>query len=41
LAERGLLDLKSMIGVRMGPDKMREAVQVAADRSAISSVIVA
>jgi Zn-dependent alcohol dehydrogenase len=41
LAERGLLDLKSMIGVTMGPDKMREAVQVAADRSAITSVVVA
>jgi hypothetical protein len=30
-----------MIGVTMTPDKFKDALQVAADRSAISSVIVA
>ncbi|MGB7220237.1 MAG: alcohol dehydrogenase catalytic domain-containing protein [Vicinamibacterales bacterium] len=41
LAERGVLDLKSMVGVTMGPDKFKDALQVAADRSAITSVVVA
>jgi S-(hydroxymethyl)glutathione dehydrogenase/alcohol dehydrogenase len=41
LAEKGTLDLKSMVGVTMGPDKFKDALQVAADRSSISSVIVA
>jgi Zn-dependent alcohol dehydrogenase len=39
LIERGQFDAKSMVGRTFGPDKMKEALQVAADRSAITSVI--
>jgi hypothetical protein len=39
LIESGLYDAKSMVGQVFRPDTMREAVQVAADRSAITSVI--
>ena len=39
LIERGQFDAKSMVGQTFGPDKMKEALQVAADRSAITSVI--
>ena len=39
LIENGLFDAKAMVGQVFGVDKMRDAVQVAADRSAITSVI--
>ena len=39
LIESGLFDAKSMVGQVFRPDKMKDAVQVAADRSAITSVI--
>lgn len=39
LIERGLFDAKSMVGRVFSVDRMKEAVQVAADRSAITSVI--
>jgi S-(hydroxymethyl)glutathione dehydrogenase/alcohol dehydrogenase len=39
LIENGRFDAKSMVGQVFGPDKMKEALQVAADRSAITSVI--
>jgi S-(hydroxymethyl)glutathione dehydrogenase/alcohol dehydrogenase len=39
LIERGLFDAKSMVGQVLSVDQMREAVQIAADRSAITSVI--
>jgi Zn-dependent alcohol dehydrogenase len=39
LIEQGQFDAKSMVGRVFGPDKMKEALQVAADRSAITSVI--
>jgi hypothetical protein len=39
LIERGQFDAKSMVGQTFGPDKMKEPLQVAADRSAITSVI--
>jgi S-(hydroxymethyl)glutathione dehydrogenase/alcohol dehydrogenase len=39
LIENGLFDAKSMVGQVFGLDKMKEALQVAADRSAITSVI--
>jgi len=39
LIERGQFDAKAMIGRVFTPDQMKEAVQVAADRSAITSVI--
>jgi len=39
LIESGAYDAKSMVGQVFGPDKMKEAVQVAADRSAITSVV--
>jgi S-(hydroxymethyl)glutathione dehydrogenase/alcohol dehydrogenase len=39
LIEQGQFDAKSMVGQVFSPDKMKEALQVAADRSAITSVI--
>ena len=39
LIESGRFDAKSMIGQTFSVDKMRDALQVAADRSAITSVI--
>jgi S-(hydroxymethyl)glutathione dehydrogenase/alcohol dehydrogenase len=39
LIESGLFDAKAMVGQVFRADKMKEAVQVAADRSAITSVI--
>jgi len=39
LIETGQFDAKSMVGQVLRPDKMKEAVQIAADRSAITSVI--
>ena len=39
LIESGLFDAKSMVGQVFGSDKMKDAVQVAADRSAITSAI--
>ena len=39
LIESGLFDAKSLVGQVFRPDKMREALQVAADRTAITSVI--
>jgi S-(hydroxymethyl)glutathione dehydrogenase / alcohol dehydrogenase len=39
LVENGLFDAKSLIGQVFRDDKMKEALQVAADRSAITSVI--
>jgi Zn-dependent alcohol dehydrogenase len=39
LIERGQFDAKAMVGKVFTPDHMKEAVQVAADRSAITSVI--
>ncbi len=39
LIERGQFDAKSMVGLVFGSDRMKEALQVAADRSAITSVI--
>lgn len=39
LIESGQFDAKSMVGQVFGSDKMKEALQVAADRSAITSVI--
>ena len=39
LVENGLFDAKSLVGQVFRSDKMREALQVAADRSAITSVI--
>ena len=39
LIELGLFDAKSMVGQVFGVDRMKDAVQVAADRSAITSVI--
>jgi len=39
LVENGLFDAKSMVGQVFRSDKMKEALQVAADRSAITSVI--
>lgn len=39
LIESGQFDAKSMVGKVFGPDQMKEAVQMAADRSAITSVI--
>jgi Zn-dependent alcohol dehydrogenase len=39
LIERGLFDAKSLVGRTFRVDKMREALQVAADRSSITSVI--
>jgi S-(hydroxymethyl)glutathione dehydrogenase/alcohol dehydrogenase len=39
LIERGDFDAKALVGKVFRPDQMKEAVQVAADRSAITSVI--
>jgi S-(hydroxymethyl)glutathione dehydrogenase/alcohol dehydrogenase len=39
LVENGLFDAKSMVGQVFRADKMKEALQVAADRSTIASVI--
>ncbi len=39
LIERGQFDAKSMVGRVFRPDRMKEAVEVAGDRSAITSVI--
>jgi Zn-dependent alcohol dehydrogenase len=39
LIERGQFDAKAMVGRVFKPDRMKEAVQVAADRSSITSVI--
>ena len=39
LVENGLFDAKALIGQVFRSDKMREALQVAADRSVIASVI--
>jgi S-(hydroxymethyl)glutathione dehydrogenase/alcohol dehydrogenase len=39
LVENGLFDAKSLVGQVFRSDKMKEALQVAADRSAITSVI--
>ena len=39
LIEGGQFDAKSMVGRVFRPNQMKEAVQVAADRSAITSVI--
>jgi S-(hydroxymethyl)glutathione dehydrogenase/alcohol dehydrogenase len=39
LIERGQFDAKSMVGEVFDSDRMKEALQVAADRSAITSVI--
>jgi S-(hydroxymethyl)glutathione dehydrogenase/alcohol dehydrogenase len=39
MVERGQFDAKSLVGRVFGPDQMKEALQVAADRSAITSVI--
>ena len=39
LIEKGLFDAKSMIGKTYSGSQMREALQAAADRSVISSVI--
>ena len=39
LIERGQFDGKSMVGQVSGSDRMKEALQVAADRSAITSAI--
>jgi Zn-dependent alcohol dehydrogenase len=39
LVERGAFDAKSMVGQVFRSDKMKEALQVAADRTAITSVI--
>ena len=38
LIEKGLFDAKSMIGQTFPGDRMREALQIAADRSQITSV---
>lgn len=38
LIEKGLFDAKSMVGQTFAGDKMRDALQVAADRSKITSV---
>jgi S-(hydroxymethyl)glutathione dehydrogenase/alcohol dehydrogenase len=38
LIEKGLFDAKSMVGQTFSGDKMRDALQVAADRSKITSV---
>ena len=40
LIESGLFDAKSMIGQTFSGDKMRDALQVAADRTKITSVVV-
>ena len=40
LIEKGLFDAKSLVGATYPADKMREALQAAADRSVISSIIV-
>jgi Zn-dependent alcohol dehydrogenase len=40
LIERGLFDAKSLVGATYPADKMREALQAAADRSVITSIIV-
>ena len=37
--EKGQFDAKAMVGQVFGPDRMKEAVQMAADRTAITSVI--
>ena len=39
LIESGLFDAKALVGPVFGADKMKEALQVAADRSAITSVV--
>lgn len=39
LVEQGLFDAKSLVGQVFKPDRMREAVQVTADRSAITTII--
>lgn len=39
LIEQGAFDAKSLVGQVFGVDKMKDALQVAADRSAITSVI--
>ena len=39
LLESGVFDAKSLIGEIFKPDKMREALQISADRSKITSVI--
>ncbi len=39
LVENGLFDAKSLVGPSFRSDKMKEALQVAADRSAITSMI--
>jgi Zn-dependent alcohol dehydrogenase len=39
LIENGLFDAKSLVGQTFRVDKMREALQVAANRSSITSVI--
>jgi S-(hydroxymethyl)glutathione dehydrogenase/alcohol dehydrogenase len=39
LIEKGQFDAKSLVGKVFGVDRMKEAVQVAADRTAITSVI--
>ena len=39
LIEKGVFDAKSMVGRVFGVDKMREAAEVAADRSAITAII--
>jgi hypothetical protein len=39
LIERSQFDAKSMVGQVFGSDRMKEALQVKADRSAITSVI--
>lgn len=39
LIEKGQFDAKSLVGQVFGADRMREAVQMAADRTAITSVV--
>jgi Zn-dependent alcohol dehydrogenase len=39
LIENGMFDAKAMVGQVFSIDKMKDALQVAADRSAITSVI--
>jgi Zn-dependent alcohol dehydrogenase len=39
LVEKGLFDAKSLVGPSFRVDQMREALQVAADRSAVTSMI--
>jgi S-(hydroxymethyl)glutathione dehydrogenase/alcohol dehydrogenase len=39
LVEQGLFDAKSLVGRVFRPDRMREAVQVTADRSAVTTII--